>query len=137
MSPATIEGQLKLNTPLIGAMALIGEGQRYNTALVVLDPDVATARFGDLSPAELASTPAVVATIADGIARGNDALSRVEQVKRFAVLPTFWEPGGDELTPTMKTKRKPISAKYADHIERMYLEPKPPEVQEVRPAGRS
>jgi long-chain acyl-CoA synthetase len=41
-------------------------------------------------------------------------------VKRFRVLGVDWEPGGDELTPTMKLKRKPIAAKYAAEIEALY-----------------
>ena len=52
--------------------------------------------------------------------QANDELARVEQVKRFAILATDWEPGGDELTPTMKLKRKPILEKYADRVEALY-----------------
>jgi long-subunit acyl-CoA synthetase (AMP-forming) len=44
----------------------------------------------------------------------------VEQIKKFTVLPEVWEPGGDEVTPTMKLKRKPIAAKYAEQIEALY-----------------
>jgi long-subunit acyl-CoA synthetase (AMP-forming) len=44
----------------------------------------------------------------------------VEQMKRFAIVPAFWEPGGDELTPTMKVKRQVVTAKYADLIESLY-----------------
>ena len=44
----------------------------------------------------------------------------MEQVKKFAILPSDWEPGGDELTPTMKLKRKPIAEKYTDEIEDLY-----------------
>ena len=49
-----------------------------------------------------------------------DRLSRVEQIKKFTLLPMEWPAGGDELTPTMKLKRKPIAEKYADAIEAMY-----------------
>jgi long-chain acyl-CoA synthetase len=44
----------------------------------------------------------------------------VEQIKKFTIVPGDWTPGGDELTPTMKLKRRPISAKYEAEIERMY-----------------
>jgi long-subunit acyl-CoA synthetase (AMP-forming) len=44
----------------------------------------------------------------------------VEQIKRFAVIPGEWNPGGDELTPTMKLKRRPIADKYQAEIEAMY-----------------
>ena len=47
-------------------------------------------------------------------------LARVEQIKKFTVVPGDWPPGGEELTPTMKLKRKPIAEKYAAEIERMY-----------------
>jgi long-chain acyl-CoA synthetase len=64
----------------------------------------------------------------------------VEQIKRFRVLPALWEPGGDEITLTMKLKRKPIMAKYAAEIEALYARELRPEVHEpseaatVRPA---
>ena len=51
----------------------------------------------------------MIATIQAGIDAGNAKLSRVEQVKKFEIVPTFWMPGGDELTPTLKLKRRPIS----------------------------
>jgi long-subunit acyl-CoA synthetase (AMP-forming) len=54
------------------------------------------------------------------MATANEQLSRVEQIKRYALLPDEWLPGGDELTPTMKLKRKPITAKYAARIEALY-----------------
>ncbi len=44
----------------------------------------------------------------------------MEQIKRFAVVPGEWLPGGEELTPTMKLRRKPIGAKYAAEIEALY-----------------
>jgi long-subunit acyl-CoA synthetase (AMP-forming) len=44
----------------------------------------------------------------------------VEQIKRFTILPAFWEPGGEEIPPTMKLKRRHIAAKYAELIESMY-----------------
>jgi len=62
----------------------------------------------------------VVAEVAAGIDTANQRLSRVEQIKKFAVLPAVWEPGGDELTPTMKLKRKPISEKYQTEIDQLY-----------------
>jgi long-subunit acyl-CoA synthetase (AMP-forming) len=62
----------------------------------------------------------VIAAVQEGIDRANENLARVEQIKKFKILPTDWEPGGDELTPTMKLKRKPIHEKYADEIEELY-----------------
>jgi long-subunit acyl-CoA synthetase (AMP-forming) len=56
---------------------------------------------------------------------GNRRLSRIEQVKKTAVLPAFWDAGGDEVTPTMKLKRRPIAQKYADEIDALYADPAP------------
>jgi long-subunit acyl-CoA synthetase (AMP-forming) len=50
----------------------------------------------------------------------NAGLARVEQIKRFAVIGADWQPGGDELTPTVKLKRKAIQEKYHAEIEGLY-----------------
>ena len=53
----------------------------------------------------------------------NTHLSRVEQFKRFTILPTEWSPESEELTPTMKLKRRVIESKYRPQIEAMYADP--------------
>jgi long-subunit acyl-CoA synthetase (AMP-forming) len=58
--------------------------------------------------------------VAGAVDEANSHLSRVEQVKRYTVLGSDWLPGGDELTPTMKLKRRPIAEKYAAEIEALY-----------------
>ena len=72
------------------------------------------------TPATMATDERVIKEIAAGIERANERLSRVEQIKKFTILPVDWQPGGDDLTPTMKLKRKPIAEKYAAEIESMY-----------------
>ncbi|MEZ0050297.1 long-chain acyl-CoA synthetase [Mycobacterium sp. MAA66] len=125
MSPSNIENTIKAATPLIGAMAVIGDGRPYNTALVVLDAESAPLHaahhnLADASAATLAADPVVIKQICAGVAAGNARLARVEQVKRFRILPTFWELGGEELTLTMKLKRKLVAAKYSNDIEELY-----------------
>lgn len=124
MSPANIENTIVAACPMVGVMITVGDGRPYNTALLVFDADSVgpyAARLGlDPSPEALASHPEVIAQIAAGVAEGNNKLSRVEQIKRFRILPTLWEPGGDEITLTMKLKRKPIHAKYQAAIEELY-----------------
>ncbi|OBK27214.1 AMP-dependent synthetase [Mycobacterium asiaticum] len=124
MSPANIENTIVAACPVVGVMIAIGDGRPYNTALLVFDADsvgpYAAQRGLDPSPEALASDPEVIAQIAAGVAAGNDKLSRVEQIKRFRILPSLWEPGGDEITLTMKLKRKPIHAKYRAEIEELY-----------------
>ena len=83
-------------------------------------PYAAHRGLADSSPETLAAHPDVIAEIAAGMAEGNAKLSKVEQIKRFRVLPTFWEPGGDEITLTMKLKRKPIHEKYGAEIVELY-----------------
>jgi long-subunit acyl-CoA synthetase (AMP-forming) len=125
MSPANIEQHLKSSSSLIGQAIAIGDNRAYNVALIVLDPDACGAfasrhRLADASPEAMSVEPAVLDEVAAGVARANEHLSRVEQIKRFKVLPVDWPPAGDELTPTMKLKRKPIASKYAAEIEALY-----------------
>jgi long-chain acyl-CoA synthetase len=126
MSPANIEGSILAASPLLAQAVAIGDRRPYVVALIVLDQDVAAqfaARHGitDPAPAVLADHPAVRAAVAAAVDAGNSRLSRVEQIKRFAIVPAFWEPGGEEITPTMKLKRQAITAKYADLIETLYV----------------
>jgi long-chain acyl-CoA synthetase len=125
MSPANIESQLKSASMLIGQAIAIGDRRPYNVALIVLDPDAcaayaAKAGLVDASPAALCRDDSVVAAVTAAVEQANAGLSRVEQIKTFKILPVDWLPGGDELTPTMKLKRKPISEKYAAEIEALY-----------------
>ena len=57
----------------------------------------------------------------EGVDEANAKLARVEQIKKFTIVEGDWLPGGDELTPTMKLKRKPIDEKYKDAIDAMYV----------------
>jgi long-subunit acyl-CoA synthetase (AMP-forming) len=114
MSPANIEAKLKAASPVIGQAIAIGDGKPYNVALITLDPDVAPAFEQQHGP------DALQAEVERGVDAANDHLARVEQIKKFKLLDEEWEPGGEELTPTMKLKRKPINEKYAQEIEELY-----------------
>jgi long-subunit acyl-CoA synthetase (AMP-forming) len=125
MSPANIEGTVKVSCPLVGSAVAIGDDRPYVVALLTLDPDASAAYaadrgLADASPKAIADDPGVRAAIEAGIQEANARLARVEQIKKFTILPDVWEPGGDEVTPTMKLKRKPIAAKYATEIEALY-----------------
>jgi long-chain acyl-CoA synthetase len=127
ISPANLESLAK-SSPIIGQAVAIGDGQRFISVLVVLDPQVAPAwakARGVSSPsmAELAEHPAIVDEVRRALTVANTHLSRVEQFKRFTILPTEWSPESEELTPTMKLKRRVINAKYRPQIEAMYGEP--------------
>jgi len=125
MSPANIEATLKTASPLIGQACCIGDRRSYNTALIVLDPDFAPAwaaqqGIEETSLETLARDERVRAAVQKGVDEANAKLAKVEQIKKFTIVERDWLPGGEELTPTMKLKRKPIAARYADVIEEMY-----------------
>jgi long-subunit acyl-CoA synthetase (AMP-forming) len=121
MSPANIEATVKAAGGLIGNVCCIGDARPYNTALITLDAD-ATSAFAAAQglSGPPASDPRVQEAVAAAVGRANVRLARVEQIKRFTLLDHDWLPGGAELTPTMKLKRKPIEAIYAADIEAMY-----------------
>ena len=114
MSPANIEAKVKASSPLIGQAIAIGDGRPFNVALITLDPDVAPYFI------EQNGREAVQAEVERGVDAANEQLARVEGIKRFKLLDDEWLPGGDELTPTMKLKRKPIHEKYATEIDELY-----------------
>jgi long-subunit acyl-CoA synthetase (AMP-forming) len=114
MSPANIEAKLKAATPLIAQAVAIGDRRPYNVALLTLDLETLAARGVE------ADDEAIVEEIAASVAAANERLSRVEQIKRYAVIPGEWAPGGEELTPTLKLKRRPIERKYQVEIDALY-----------------
>ena len=140
MSPANIEQQLTASSPLIGQACVIGDRRPYNVALLVLDPDAAAAHAAACglpggSPAALASGPDLHAVIAAAVESANTHLSRPEQIKRFAVLPVDWQADSDELTPTLKLKRRAIARKYAHQIDALYAQPQPPGARRTETTG--
>jgi long-chain acyl-CoA synthetase len=127
MSPSNIENAIKAATSLVGQVVAIGDDRPYVAAIAVLDPEAAEGfakqhGFGGVSQAELVAHPEIRAAVLAGVKEGNEKLARVEQVKRIRLLPSSWEPGGDELTPTMKLRRKPIAEKYAHEIDSLFAE---------------
>jgi long-chain acyl-CoA synthetase len=114
MSPANIEAKLKAASTLIAQAVAIGDNRPYNVALIVLDAESMAARGAS------ADDSAVAEEIAKAVEVANARLARVEQIKRYEILSSEWLPGGDELTPTMKLKRRPIERKYETEIEALY-----------------
>jgi long-chain acyl-CoA synthetase len=124
ISPANLEGLLK-HHPLIGQSAAIGDRRPYVSALIVLDGEVAAgwARDNGIEFTDLASfsqDPRVLKEIERAVEDANHRVSNVERVKRWTVLPTEWTPESEELTPTLKLKRRVIHQKYAEEIEGLY-----------------
>jgi long-subunit acyl-CoA synthetase (AMP-forming) len=125
MSPANIESKLKSAGPLIGQAIAVGDSKPFNVALLTLDPDSAPQfaqanGIDDASIESLAENEKVLEAVQKEVDDANEQMARVEQIKKWKLLPVEWEPGGEELTPTMKLKRKPIAQKYQDEIEALY-----------------
>jgi len=126
VSPANLEAALKAQ-PLIGQACVVGDGEPYLAALLVLDPDVAPAWASShgatgTTLAELAGDPVVRTEIAREVAAANERFSHAEAIREFAVLSAEWLPDSEELTPTMKLKRRSIAAKYAREIAALYAD---------------
>ena len=124
ISPANLEAALK-SFPLIGQAAVIGDKRPFISALLVLDPEVAPAwakqrGIEASSLAELAAHPDVQAEIDANVREANARFSQVEQVKKWTILGEEWLPDSEELTPTMKLKRRGVNEKYATEIEALY-----------------
>ncbi|HVC75297.1 MAG TPA: long-chain fatty acid--CoA ligase [Candidatus Micrarchaeaceae archaeon] len=127
ISPANLEAVAK-SSPIIGQAVAIGDGHSYITVLVVLDPQVApmwAKAHGVTSPslADIAEHPSTIAEVRRALTVANTHLSRIEQFKRFTILPDEWSPESEELTPTLKLKRRVIHSKYKDQVEAMYANP--------------
>ncbi len=125
ISPAAIENLLVAH-PLIGQALSYGDGRPYVVALLTLDGDVAPAwaraRGIDASSlAELVQDQAVLDAVAEAVEAANQRLARVQQVKRWRLLPVEWTTESEELTPTLKLKRRVVHAKYADVIDALYV----------------
>lgn len=125
LSPANIEALLKEH-PLIGQALAYGNDRPYVVALVVLDGEVVPGWAAQQGIAEsdletLSQHPKVLAEIEQAVARTNERLARVEQIKKYVVLPTEWTAESEELTPTLKLKRRVIHDKYGARIEELYV----------------
>ena len=136
LSPTNIEMAIQAASPLIDQVVAFGDAKPYVTALVVLDQDAAAVQaaalgMADSSAAAFAQRREAREMLAAAVLEGNAKLSRVEQIKRFLIVGTPWEPGGDELTPTMKLKRRPIAEKYSAEIDKLYAAVPGPDVINV------
>jgi long-chain acyl-CoA synthetase len=124
ISPAAVEGPLK-QIPLVGQVAVVGDGRLYLTALICLDAAATAAwtrqRGIEFTSMEmLARSPLVRAELERRVHEVNRALSRPEQVKKFHVVAEEWTPESGEVTMTMKLRRSRVLDKYAEVIDRMY-----------------
>ncbi|MEA2212976.1 MAG: long-chain acyl-CoA synthetase [Solirubrobacteraceae bacterium] len=122
--PAMVEARIKQQSPLIAQAVAIGDRLPYLTALLVLDEEAllhfAQQRGLKGSHEELAQRPEVQAEVQRAMDAANATLARIEQVKRYTILADSWTPGSDELTPSLKVKRRNILSRYSGEIAALY-----------------
>ena len=124
IAPQYIENKLKFS-PYINDAVVVGDRRKYLTALVVLDEDNVAKYAQDhkvafSTYAELADNPAIIQLIEQEVNTVNKQLARVENIRKFRILPKRLYEEDGEVTPTMKVKRTAINKQYADLIESMY-----------------
>jgi long-chain acyl-CoA synthetase len=124
IAPAAIESLLVAH-PLIGQALAYGDRRKYVVALLTLDGEVAPAwakarGIDSGSLAGLAADPVVLAEVGAAVAAANERLARVQQVKQWRLLPVEWTAETEELTPTLKLRRRIVHAKYADVLDTLY-----------------
>ena len=124
IAPAKLETLLG-NNPIISKACMIGDQRKFLSMIIALDheeaPEWAAARgleYQDL--ASFSELPEVQDEVARAVAEANESVSRVEQVKKWVIIPDEWTPDSGEVTPSLKLKRRVVLDKYADQIDAMY-----------------
>ena len=121
IAPKNIEAALK-NLPLVSQAVVIGDRRKYLTALLTLDPEAAAKVAPEADEAARVEHPALLEELGRGVDEVNKLFARVENVRKFKILPGDFSVEGGELTPTMKVKRRVVDEKYGEIIESMYAE---------------
>lgn len=127
IAPSNIENHLK-ESPIVGHALVFGEGRPYVVAVLTLDPEIAPLVAGQAGVdadtasdlARLAEHPTMLAMAQQAVDAANERLSRPEQVKSFRLLGVEWTAESEELTPTLKLKRRVVHRKYADVLDGLY-----------------
>jgi len=130
VAPQPIESLLR-TLPLVSQAVVVGEGRKFVSALLTLDPERAS-KYAEASGlptsrTELMASDKLRQFVHDQLEQMNAQLARFEQIKRFTILPTEFSIERDEVTPTQKLRRKVITKNYAAEIDAMYAEGEPTE----------
>jgi long-chain acyl-CoA synthetase len=114
VSPQVIENALKVS-PYISQALVVGDNRPYIAALITVDRD-------EVKALGAPDSPEVLAAVEQHVAAVNADLGRVEQVKRFTILPRDFSAEEGEITPTLKLKRRICVDHFSDEIENLYSE---------------
>jgi long-chain acyl-CoA synthetase len=125
ITPANLENDIK-QSRWVSQCVVVGDRQPYLVALVTLDPEEvpAFAQEHGLDPADVPTSEQMHAEIQKLVDATNAKVGRVEQIKRFAILPEDLSQATGELTPTLKVKRNVVADKFAAEIEALYAAPR-------------
>jgi long-chain acyl-CoA synthetase len=124
VAPQVLENKMK-ESVFIEQMMVVGESQKFPAALII--PEFVALRdwcktqgIDYTTDTEMIKNQQVLKLIFSEISKFNKEFAQYEQVKKFTLLANPWTIEGGEVTPTLKPKRKVITAKYKDLIDRMY-----------------
>src|SRR4029077_673113 len=126
IAPQPLEALLK-SSPYVGTPVLIGDRRKYLVALIVpnfdkLERDAKAMGVTFRSREDLVANDRVRELYQREIDRFNSNLDRQEKIRRFALLPRDFTIDEDEITPSLKVKRKMIDKKYKDVIDKLYID---------------
>ncbi|MFP4037556.1 MAG: long-chain fatty acid--CoA ligase, partial [Desulfobacteraceae bacterium] len=124
ITPQYIENKLKFS-PYINDAVVIGDRRKFLTALIMIDEDNVVKYAQDnkiqfSTYKDLTQTQEINRLVQGEVDRVNETLARVEQIKKFTILPKKLYEEDGEVTPTMKVKRKYVNEAFSDLIEAMY-----------------
>ena len=125
VAPAILEDQLRAH-PLISQAMAVGDAKPFIAALITIDPEAIegwkqrNGKDGGISVGDLADDPDLLAEIDLAVKEANQAVSKAEAIRKFAILPVDFTEDTGELTPTLKVKRKVVAQKFAADIEALY-----------------
>ena len=125
VAPQKVEGVLKATSPYISQVVVHGEGRKYVTALITLDPEAiegwGSGQNLDVTSAEeLAASPEVRDLMQGYIDQANTKLERWETIKRFTILPSELSIEEGEVTPSQKVRRRAVEKRYAERLDALY-----------------
>ncbi len=124
ITPQYIENKLKFS-PFINDAVVIGDRRKFLSSLVMIDEDNVFKYAQDnkiqfSTYKDLTNSPEIIKLIQEEVDKVNETLARVEQVKKFTILPKKLYEEDGEVTPTMKVKRKYVNEAFSDLIANMY-----------------
>ena len=138
VAPQPIENKLK-NSRLVAQAALVGDRHKFISALIspnfaALEEWAGQQGIAGKTRPELVSDSRVVALYSEIVSEVNGSLANFETIKRFRIVPEEWTQDSGELTPSMKLKRRVITAKYAKVVDELYVDEATASAGQVTPA---